>query len=320
MLRRLLIALQVPALAVATLALSAPASAAPVFPTGMRVGLEPAADLVVSRRFPGFEDPQHRVAVALLELPGQAYEKLVKTGFDRQTHGLSDVSKAAFAVAGGSGYLISGQNQVNGHGEHHWFLLAKPKAGDKSKGVAVTALIRVDVPDGARNVYSDAVVRKMLASTDFRPTPTKELLGLLPFKIGDLAGFQVAHVMPAGAILIDGPPDQASKIGPPYMIVAVGRGGPSDPALQMNFAGDMLRNGPLSNVRVTSADKIRINRAPTLELRADATDPSGKPVSVVQWLRFGTTGFMRIVGVSPKNDWDKLFTRFRTVRDGIKPR
>jgi len=39
---------------------------------------------------------------------------------------------------------------------------------------------------------------------------------------------------------------------------------------------------------------------------------------VVQWVRFGTGGFMRIVGVGPKNNWDSLFTRFRAVRDGIE--
>ena len=321
MLRPLLIALQVPALTLAAaLALAAPAGAAPTFPTGLRVGLAVPPGLVVSKRFPGFQDAEHRVAVAILELPGQAYDELVKAGFDKQTRGLSNVSKADFAIAGGSGYLISGESTVNGQGERHWILLAKPKVGDKSKGAAITGLVRVDVPDDAREVYSDIVVRKMLASADFRPTPIQELLGLLPFKLGNLAGFQVAHVLPGGAILTDGPVGPADKIGQTYMIVAVGRGGPSDPALRGTFVRDMLRNGPFSDVRVTSADTIRLGRAPTLEVRADATDPSGKPVRVVQWVRFGTNGFMRVVGVSPKNDWDKLFSRFRAVRDGIKPR
>jgi hypothetical protein len=306
--------------AFAALAAAVPANAAPMFPTGLRVGLAVPPGLVVSKHFPGFEDPQHKVGVAILELPEEAYDKLMKTGFDKQTRGLSNVSKADFAVAGGSGYLISGENTVRGHREHHWFLLAKPRAGDTSKGAAITGLVRVDVPDDAHQVYSDAVVRKMLASVDFRPTPTEELLGLLPFKIGDLAGFQVAHVVPGGAILTDRPPGQADKIGPPYMIVAVGRGGPGDSSLQTTFASDMLRNGPLSDVRVTSADRIRVGRASMLELRANATDPAGKAVSVVQWLRFGTSGFLRVIGVSPKDDWDKLFTRFRAVRDGIAGR
>ncbi|MEJ2623429.1 MAG: hypothetical protein P8Z80_02480 [Pseudolabrys sp.] len=317
MLRRLLILVLA---ALAAFALAAPAGAAPVFPTGLRVGLAIPPGLVASKRFPGFEDAKHRVAVAILELPGQAYDKLMKSGFVRQTRGLNAVSKADFAIAGGSGYLISGTNTVNGQSAHHWFLLAKPKAGDKSKGTAITGLVRIDVPDAARTIYTDAVVRKMLASTDFRPTPTQELLGLLPFKVGDLAGFRVAHIIPGSVILTDSPAEQGNKIAPPYMIVMIGRGGPRDDALRETFVRDMLRNGPLNDVRVTSSDKIRVDRAPTLEVRADATDPSGKPVRVVQWVRFGTGGFMRVVGISPKDDWDKLFSRFRAVRDGVEPR
>ena len=38
---------------------------------------------------------------------------------------------------------------------------------------------------------------------------------------------------------------------------------------------------------------------------------------VAQWLRFGGGGFLRVVGVGRKDDWDALFTRFRAVRDGI---
>jgi hypothetical protein len=41
---------------------------------------------------------------------------------------------------------------------------------------------------------------------------------------------------------------------------------------------------------------------------------------LVQWIRFGSTGFMRIIGVSSKDDWDRMFPRFRAVRDGLAPR
>ena len=55
-------------------------------------------------------------------------------------------------------------------------------------------------------------------------------------------------------------------------------------------------------------------------MRATAQDPTGQQVAVVQWLRFGTGGFMRVLGVAPKDDWDKLFNRFRAVRDGVASR
>jgi hypothetical protein len=41
---------------------------------------------------------------------------------------------------------------------------------------------------------------------------------------------------------------------------------------------------------------------------------------MVQWLRFGTNGFLRMIGVSPADKWDQSFSRFRTVRDGIQMR
>lgn len=319
MLRRLLM----PALAVlAALALVSPATAAPAFPTGLRVGLELPSGLVPSRRFPGFEDPRHRVLVAIFQLPGQAYEHILKAGFDKQTHGMTDVSKADFAVAGGEGHLVSGHTKINDKKAHRWFLLARPRADgkDNDKEPGVSSLIRVDVPDDARDVYSDAIVRRMLASVDFRPPPIKEQLGLLPFELKELAGFRIAKVVPGGAILTDGPSDELGKAKQPYVIVSVGRGGPRDPALRGNFARDVLRSGPLTDVRVTSADTIRIGRARAYELRATAKDPAGDTVKAVQWLRFGTGGYMRIIGVTPEDGWDELFNRFRAVRDGVAAR
>jgi hypothetical protein len=34
-------------------------------------------------------------------------------------------------------------------------------------------------------------------------------------------------------------------------------------------------------------------------------------------VRFGTAGFVRMVGVARADEWDKMFMRFRAVRDGI---
>jgi hypothetical protein len=65
---------------------------------------------------------------------------------------------------------------------------------------------------------------------------------------------------------------------------------------------------------------MRIGRLPGFEIRAQAKQPDGAPIALVQWLRFGTGGFMRIVGVAPKDEWDNLFARFRAVRDGVDER
>jgi hypothetical protein len=40
----------------------------------------------------------------------------------------------------------------------------------------------------------------------------------------------------------------------------------------------------------------------------------------VQWVRFGSGGFLRIIGVSRSAEANALLIRFRAVRDGIEMR
>ena len=101
-------------------------------------------------------------------------------------------------------------------------------------------LINVDVPEAARAVYSDAVIRKALASVTFRPTPIQEQLGMLPFKLNELAGFRVMQAMPrGGVILTDGPTDDINK--QPYIIVSVGPGAPSEPTIAASSPANCCR-------------------------------------------------------------------------------
>ena len=46
----------------------------------------------------------------------------------------------------------------------------------------------------------------------------------------------------------------------------------------------------------------------------------GASVAIVQWLRFGSGGFVRMVGFAPKETWSESFPRFRAIRDGVVPR
>jgi hypothetical protein len=56
-------------------------------------------------------------------------------------------------------------------------------------------------------------------------------------------------------------------------------------------------------------------------MRAEAKDPrTGADVEIVQWLRFGSGAFLRVVGFAPKEGWTQSFARFRTIRDAIEPR
>jgi hypothetical protein len=180
-------------------------------------------------------------------------------------------------------------------------------------------LINVEVPEAAMSLYSDAVIRKALASVTFRPAPIQEQLGLMPFSFRDLAGFQVMQVLPTGSVIL-GEEKSDNSEPQPFMIVSVERNGPAAAADRSLFARDLLANAPVRELTLQSSEPMRINGSPGHEIRAQGKGPQGDRVSLVQWLRFGTGGFLRIVGVSPADKWDQAFGRFRTVRDGIDMR
>lgn len=289
------------------------ARAEPVFPPGLRIGLEPAGDLKLSTRFPGFEDSERKVVVVILDLPASAYRELETAAFDTTQNNLQQLKRESFPFGSGIGFLISGTTQQNDVTVHRWSLLAMA-VGESVPNL--TTLVNVEVPETALSVYSDAVVRKLLASVTFRPAPIAEQLGLLPFKLGDLSGFQVAQVSPAGSVILaDGPSGNNER--QPFMIVSIERGGPAETADRGQFARNLLASAPVRDLAMQSAEAMRIGGAPGHEIRANGKGPAGDPVSLVQWLRFGSGAFLRVTGVSPAEKWDQSFTRFRTVRDGI---
>ncbi len=300
------------ALLLGLLAFGASALAAPVFPPGLRVGLEPAPGLTLSHRFPGFEDTEHHVAVTILDLPGAAYDGIMRSAVTKNQSGMTDVKRENFTFASGFGLLVSGTAQDKGMPVRRWFLIASAAA------IAVpdlTTLIRVEMPDAARAVYPDAAVRRMLASVTFRQVPLQELLGLLPFKLTDLAGFRVVKVAPDGVVLADATNEDPSK---PYTVISIGRGAPDDPADRGRFARDLLTRSPLRDLKMTSAEPMRINGQQGHEIRAEATGAQGEPIALVQWLRFGGAGgFLRIVAVARRQEWSAEFNRFRALRDGV---
>lgn len=312
MLRRLIVLVTAATIGFAAL----PASAEVTYPPGLRIGLEPTAGLVASQKFPGFEDDKNKVAVAILDLPARAYEDIERSAFGPQQTGLTDLKRESFPFGSGIGFLITGKAEENGVKLTKWFLLGTAVAGEVRD---LAMLINVQVPDAARSVYTDAVIRKMLASVTFRTAPIAEQLGLLPFKVGDLAGFRVMQVLPqGGVILIDGPVDDMTKNT--YVIVSVGKGAPETADERGTFSRDLLANAPLRDLSIASTEAMRIGGMQGYEIRARAQGLQGEPVNVVQWVRFGSGGFLRVIGVGPAQGWDDMFMRLRAVRDGVEPR
>lgn len=295
------------------LALGPALAAEPVFPKGSRIGLAPPAGLAPSSRFVGFEDSVRKVSIDIFDLPGPAYETIERSVFGTAANGLTVDKRELFAFADGVGFLITGHAQINGENIRSYNLLINTFS---RKVGQVAAFVRVHVPDAADAAYPEAAIRAALHSVAFRVPPVAELLSHVPFKFGDMADFRVMRVVPpAVAVLIDGPQDDPLKH--PYMIVSVGRGAPEQPDARARFARDLLITAPLKDIAVTSVESMRIQNLPGYEIRANAQGPDGTPVAMVQWLRFGSTGYLRVIGVVARDRWDELFPRFRAVRDGI---
>jgi hypothetical protein len=293
------------------LAASGPTAADPVYPAGMRVGLElPGGDLKPSNQFPGFTDDERKVSIGILELPGLAYEQIERSIFNSNQQGLTEVKRESFPFGAGIGFLLSGLANENGVAVRRWFLLAPDMADN------LIALINVGVPETAKDAYPEAAIRKALSTVSFRPPPINEQLAMIPFKLNELAGFRVLRVMPEGAVILtDGQTDNLDN--QPSIIISIGPNAPSDPAERGLFARDLLNSAPLRELSMQSSEPLRIGGLPGHEIRAQARAYDGGSLSLVQWIRFGSGGFLRVLAFTRSESWDKQFPRFRAVRDGI---
>jgi hypothetical protein len=297
----------------AGIALTRPAAADPVFPPGSHIGLQPPPGMSLSKQFAGFENPEHKAAITILDLPPVAYNELERAAFGKIQKGITLKKREMFAFNSGIGILVTGSMQIAGATVDKYFLLAS--------GAPVndfSTLVVAEIPDAARSIYTDEVIRKALASVTYRVPPLVEMLALLPFKLADLSGFHVMEVIrPSGVIITDGPSNDINQ--QPYMVISIGRGAPAD-ADRPRFARDLLSSAPVRDLTLLSGESMRIGGMSGYELRAQGKDSHGNDIMLVQWLRFGTNGFVRIIGAAHKDQWDKMFTRFRAVRDGLQMR
>jgi hypothetical protein len=306
------LALLLAAAAVTAVATGTAVTAEPVFPRGSRIGLEPPPGMVASNRFAGFEDAERQAAILMLDLPAAAYQQMEGTLFDKPQKDVSDFTRRSLAFNGGDGMLATGNVSKNDKTMHKWFFLAKGGGAMPD----LTAFVTVEVPEAARAVYTDAVIEKALESLTFRKTPIAEQLAMLPFTLNDLAGFHVRQVAPTGSVILT-EKEEGGLFEGAYVVVSVAPGGPTGADDRTRFARDLMTNAPVRDLAITFGDTIRIKSMPASEIRATGKDASDKPISLVQWLRFGSGAFMRIVAVAPKAEWDAMFPRFRALRDGI---
>src|SRR5262245_20338990 len=298
------------------LALALPAGADEVvFPTGSRLGLVPPPGVTTSKTFLGFEDPENNVAIVLVALPPEAYAGLEKSADAEalKRQGVTVEKREPLSLAIGKALLVIDRQEAQALKLHKWILMASAPE--------FTALVTVQIQDAAQTKYPAAAIHSALASLVARPeVPIQEQLSLVPCKLGELAGFRVGGVIGGRAVMLTDA--LANVTGPthdPQIVIAVAPGGPAQAADRENFARDTFAAIPnLKDVRIVSAEPLRIGGLPGYQIMAQGKEnATGVDVSIVQWLRFGTGGYMHLIAVARTDAWPQAYPRFRRVRDGI---
>jgi hypothetical protein len=291
-----------------------------IYPPGSRIGLVPLSGISPLKNGAGFENPDTKLVITLQEMPASAFDAIDAAVKERKPLPTAMADAQPFDTATGKGYL----SRAGG-----------PNSGPKNNRIAIivsdgkiAGYVAVDVPETAAGTYSDQAIQQMLASTTLRDeVPAEEQLALLPFKVSELSGFKKVRTLIRGqaVMLLDGD-EEGTLAGGPYVLITLARVAADQPADRDRLAQELYRQLlsaiPIQNPqRPTMSEAMRIGGTAGYETRFDATSAKdGKPITVVQWLRFGGGGTLQIVASATREQWSEMFTRFRAVRDGIERR
>ncbi|MBV9556781.1 MAG: hypothetical protein JO254_06845 [Pseudolabrys sp.] len=294
----------------AALCLPPPALAETVFLPARRVGLEPLPGMQLEPGAARFIAADGKASITLLELPPAAFPDLEKGLFSDPQRGVTLFKRELFPFATGMGYFAAVRVVTpNGNAFLKYVLT--------SASPDLAFIASFEMPEEASSAYPEETVRKVLASVTVRDPPLDERLKLLPFSLSDLADFQLSDVQPGGVVLTD--PQQPSDL--PRIFISIGQGAPESAEDRSRFAFNLMRNAPLPDMKIVSNDAQRIRGMPGYEIRAQAKDPvSGTDAAMIQWVRFAGTNYLVVFAVARAEQWDRFYTRFRAVRDGVEPR
>lgn len=285
-----------------------------VFPPGAHVGMKPLVGLVRAKTFIGFETEDQGVKVLIADLPADAYTEVVNA-FKANPAGTGGIKPESLETPAGLAYYTV-ESARDGASNVRRYSMILP-------GPNFSGYVAVQVPENASKIYTDDAVRQMFASAEIRKeVPVDEQLSMMPFKVTELSGFKNIRMLAPGAALLMADGDDKGLEAKPFMLLGIIGSAPATPDDRGRFAQQIATTIPgVRDGRITMSEPIRIEGQPGFETRIDAV--SGKdntPVTIVQWLRFGAQTSMRIIGSSPRTDWETAFPRFRAVRDGIQPR
>jgi hypothetical protein len=342
-------------------------AADPQFPPGSRIGLVPPTGMVASDAFAGFADPEKNAAILIATLPAAAYAQLDKTLDIEDLHkqGITLEKREPMRLGSGKGFLLTGRQSVGKEHYRKWLMVMAVED--------ITAMVSVQIPEADTTYPANAVRAALNTLTVRQSVPEQEQLGLLPFIVGDLAGFHVDAVLPGRALVLsastgeapkdaakDAPKDkEASKEAPKdtsaegpkdsskeapkdssketskdsskealtrtlqaRLLITAAPGGPAEAEDRGNFARTSFAEiGGIRDVHITMSEPLRIGGQSGYQTMAEAKDVhSGTDVMVVQWLRFGSGGFLQMTGIGRADVWTSMLSRLRAVRDSIQPK
>lgn len=287
-----------------------------VFLPGSRLGLVPLVGLAPAKTFAGFETEDHSVRVLVTELPAAAYRE-VETTFKEHPEGANGIKPETIETSVGLAFYTVENAKDGAQAVRRYSMILS--------GGSFSGFVAVQVPENASKIYTDDAIRQMFASAGIRKeVPVDEQLGTLPFKVTELGSFKsVRTLTPGGAVILADASEDVGIETTPFMVLGIIGSVPDKPDDRARFAQQAAATIPgLREGRITVSEPIRIDGAPGYETRIEAV--SGKestPVTVVQWLRFGSaTTALRVIGSAPREQWSSAFPRFRSVRDGIQIR
>lgn len=299
-----------------SLLLGGAASAADaIFPRGSLVGLVPPEGMTEASAFPGFEDRAKSSSILLVEMPPEAYEQ-VAAGFNDAalaSKGIAVTSREPLTIPGTKTMFVTGTQTAGPLTVRKWVLLAGTDKG--------TALVTAQVPESEAANLPDSAVRAALATLSFRAPPSvEEQLKTLPFHLSNLAGFRVLRVLGNTALfLTEGPKNEIEAAEQPLFVVSVSGGVPRDDD-RGTFAVRTLTTTPgFKDLRVERAEPLRINNQSGFEVMATAKEvQGGADVKIIQWLRFGSNGYVRMLGVVKADAFPDAYPKLRAIRDGFE--
>ena len=289
-----------------------------VFPPSSRFGFAAPTDMMVSKRFTGFERRGGGAVVSVVELPAPAYTEMEQSFTDEtlKAQGMVVRSRESVPLADGlQGVLFTGEataSDVPGvPALNKWLLIVG--------GSDVTGLIIAQAASGAE---SEEAIRAMLTSVKLRGALSlDEQVAVLPFRIGDPAGFRPVRALAGNSVLMTlGPRDQISAMEQPILVIAHAVQAPTPQEQRDGLARQALfANQTMKDFQIERSQSYRQNGVDWHEIVARAVDvPTNTPVVVAQTIRFAPDGYIRAVGVTRADQRSDVLPLFRQVVDSLQ--